>query len=397
MTRRIIGLFVFVVVAVGVAAAAYAGLNQAAGGGGPSEGEAPFPIPTDIPASAQLPVRAADIQVGADGKLFVPDRGDGCPLHETDRKTFGGREWVLLDNSSCGLAWEYAPDTGEVVPVAVITGDAPRTPIPSKFYAGPVPTTVPAAAQLPVEAGDFQAEPDGRLFVADRGDGCPLFEDGRGTFQGVEWVFVGNLWCEMGWRYAPSTGEVVSFVLIAPDTWGTPTPSDYAGPFARPVPTTLPPRKPRTSLAAPEAITLGDDGKYFRPDVGDGCVYWEVSRTVEEGQEWVLLQSPTCEPDISFAPATGECRGFFPTPAPVTLKPTPTPTPIIMGMPREDLPSPSEIQLGPDGKYFIPDRGDGCPWTEFVRNPSADGGVVVFFETECPNEDSWWGYNPNTG
>ena len=302
MRRKILGFLMLLVVAVGVAVGAYAGLDQAAGGGGPPEGQVPFPSPTPVPASAQLPVEAADIQVGPNGKLFVADRGDGCPLSEVMRKTFEGREWVLLGNPSCSLYWRCAPDTGEVAPVPVVTG-----------------------------ISESEAE-------------------------------------------------------SPPPYQGTP-------PIFPPLPTP----KPGAIAVPPAYYQLGPDGKYFRADAGDGCVYQEVSRYVDQGQEWVLLQSPTCA-DILFSPTTGEIRNLFPTPTlPVTAEPTPTATPLTTGVPRkDDIPSASEVKQDADGKYFIPDRGDGCPWTESVTNTSADGEITVFFETECP-ADFWWSYRPSTG
>jgi len=41
--------------------------------------------------------------------------------------------------------------------------------------------------------------------------------------------------------------------------------------------------------------------------------------------------------------------------------------------------SAAEIQLGEDGKYFIPDRGDGCLYTERGREPPMElsGGIVL--------------------
>lgn len=303
MRSRIMGFLTFAVVAAGVVVGAYAGVRYAAGGSSPPEGEPPFPIPTDVPASAQLPVEAADIQLGPDGNLFVPDRGDACVYEEAARVTFESQEWVMLSSPVCELGWAYAAASGEVRPVPLVT---PVAATPEPPYLGPTPTPAP---------------------------------------------------------------------------------------FPCPTP------KPGQSLAAPAAyIELGADGKYFRPDVGDGCVYQEASRFAEQGQEWVLLQSATCEPDMLFAPATGEVRALvppLPTPAP-PVTPEPSPTPPIKGVPRTDLPSPSEIQLGPDGKYYIPERGDGCPWAESGRFPQPDGTLKILLETECSPNLGFW-YFPETG
>jgi len=259
----------------------------------------------------------------------------------------------------------------------------------------PSPTPVPASAQLPVEATDIQVGPNGKLFVSDRGDGCPLREIMRKTFEGREWVLLGNSSCSLYWRYAPDTGEVAPVpVVTGVSESEAESPPQYQG--TPPIFPPLPTPKPGAMAVPPAYYKLGPDGKYFRADAGDGCVYQEVSRYVDQGQEWVLLQSPICA-DILFSPTTGDIRNLFPTPTlPVTPKPTTTPTPITSGVPRSEPPSPSEIKLGPDGKYFIPDRGDGCPWTENIRNTSADGEITVFFETECPT-NFWWGYDLSTG
>jgi hypothetical protein len=259
----------------------------------------------------------------------------------------------------------------------------------------PSPTPVPASAQLPVEAADIQVGPDGKLFVADRGDGCPLSEVMRKTFEGREWVLLGNPSCSLYWRYAPDTGEVAPVAVVrsvSESEAESPPPYQGTPPIFSPLPTP----KPGAIAVPPAYYQLDADGKYFRADAGDGCVYQEVSRYVDQGQEWVLLQSPTCA-DILFSPTTGDIRNLLSTPTlPVTPEPTPTPTPLTGGEPRRDIPPASEVKLGTDGKYFIPDRGDGCPWIESVRNTSADGEITVFFETECP-ADFWWDYNLSTG
>jgi hypothetical protein len=204
-----------------------------------------------------------------------------------------------------------------------------------------------------------------------------------------------------------------------------------------------------------EDIKLGDDGKYSRADAADGCgEYREVARIKDDTGEWVYLQSPTCEPDVLFSPATGEtryllpdfrlgpdgrflrvdignewcnfrevsrytedgllwirlesptyCRAailYAPTGAEQRMVPPPSPTPSatatppIKGVPRGDPPAPSEIKQGPDGKYFIPDRGDGCPWTESGRVVLLDGTVDISFRTECTANFSW-SFRPETG
>ena len=130
-------------VATAGAAAAYGGARYAAGGEAGPPGDQPiFPVPTEMPASAQLPVSADDIQRDAEGKLFIPDRGDGCEYEEYMRETFEGQEWVLIGDPGCELLWGYAPATGEVMAVPRVTGGPP----------GPAPLSVGATATPPAPA-----------------------------------------------------------------------------------------------------------------------------------------------------------------------------------------------------------------------------------------------------
>jgi len=77
------------------------------------------PVPLGCPDCAvkgghQLPVRAEDIQLGADGKYYVPDRGDGCTYREVDWGPLRSVGWVTLHDPDCEVWWEYLPATGEV-------------------------------------------------------------------------------------------------------------------------------------------------------------------------------------------------------------------------------------------------------------------------------------------
>jgi hypothetical protein len=309
-----------------------------------------------------------------------------------------------------------------------------------------------------VTVNDIQQGPDGKYFVLDRGDCCPFHEVMREDFGNGEWVLLGNSSCELYWRYSPVTREVAGVPVVMADEWppATPgaTPSGYAGPTLTPTmsPLAVTPKPGRSNGPWPEEIKLGDDGKYFRADTGDGCAYSEVSRIADVSGEWVYLQSPTCEPDVIFSPATGEMRLILPSfrlgpdgkflrldnvgcayheasrfteegylwirlespthcrdavlyaptrgvernERPPSPTPSPTATPPIPGVPRGDPPSPSEIKQGPDGKYFIPDRGDGCPWSESGRVTLLDGTVDISFGTECDANFSW-SFRPQTG
>jgi len=60
------------------------------------------------------------------------------------------------------------------------------------------------------------------------------------------------------------------------------------------------------------------------------------------------------------------------------------------------LPAVEQIQLGPDGKYFVADRGDGCTWVEYLRDTSPVIGLQVFLRTDCPTDFAIT-FRPETG
>jgi len=91
----------------------------------PSEGkESVTPAPLGCPdcavkATDQLRVEVKDIQLGADGKYFVPDRGDGCRYEEQWRlpsrfEQSKGLDEVLLWAPGCELIITFVPATGEI-------------------------------------------------------------------------------------------------------------------------------------------------------------------------------------------------------------------------------------------------------------------------------------------
>ncbi len=341
-----------VIAAVALAVLAYSGVRYAAGGG---KNQPLFPIPTPIPASAQLPVTAADIQQGADGKLFVPDRGDGCGFQEVMRKTVEGTEWVVLANSRCSVYWDYAPGTGAVVADPVMTPDKVATSTPPE-HAGPTPSPVPPGhfsieptPALAPQPDDARIAADGKYSIPDKGDGCTWRETGRDVIDGQQWVVLDSPQCAGQFWFAPGTGD--------------------------------------TRLDLHPTFGLGADGKYFRLDLGDGCDFREVSRFVEGGREWVRLQSATCSGEFLFAPLSFEVR---------TVVASPTPTPAVSAVPRIARPSGSEVKLDPDGKYYVPKGAEGCAWTESLRRVQADGTLKVVLGTEC-TPDLWLWYYPQTG
>jgi hypothetical protein len=62
----------------------------------------------------QLEVTAEDIQLGPDGKYYIPDRGDGCAYRETGRALFRGVEEVALWAPGCEEGRIYEAATGRV-------------------------------------------------------------------------------------------------------------------------------------------------------------------------------------------------------------------------------------------------------------------------------------------
>ena len=83
------------------------------------------PVPLGCPscpvkAPDQLKATTADIQLGEDGKYYIPDRGDGCAYFETGRiapmvvgelKIEGQ---VMLWAEGCEAGWSYEPATGRI-------------------------------------------------------------------------------------------------------------------------------------------------------------------------------------------------------------------------------------------------------------------------------------------
>lgn len=212
----------------------------------------------------------------------------------------------------------------------------PPTPTPSR----PVPTPRPPDA--PIEGAEpYQLKSDeaGKYYIPDRGDGCtwtqqlaltPL----KGGYSPIIVLFSD---CKADFYLAYYvTEQYIGNVRKAP--------------VYQPQP------------LAPFDIERHGDGKYYVPDRGDGCVYEEVARPTIQDQQWVMLRSSLCHHFLwRFSPATAE---LFP------MDPTWWPTPTA--------PSPSEVEVEPDGRYFIGDRGDGCTWVESSRRDT-----WVYFTTDC--------------
>jgi hypothetical protein len=323
----------------------------------------PFPIPTDVPASAQLPVEAADIQVGPDGKLFVPDRGDGCYYVEVWRAQLKGELWLGLQAPDCSetgdLVWEFAPGTGELRPVLILQELFWR-------WDGPLPKAVPPSF--------FQQRPDGTYFRPDAGDGCSYEEVARYAKDGKEWIVL----------QSPTCGPAL---LLALETWDERLLFAFRPPDLSPPPTPVTLRWPNPFPTA-EEVEIGPDGKYIIRGRGDGCDYDEQERTARpDGRLWILLRSPECSPLGLLIPGR---QGNLE----VMAIPTP-PVPPIPGVPIERSPDRQEIRQDSKGKYFVPDRGDRCVWTEQQRltlTPlHGEEHVVVFlYSEECQPDFYFW-------
>lgn len=277
-----------------------------------------------------------------------------------------------------------------------------QAPTPTPWHSSEPPTSqpcvigltpIPASEQLPVTVNDIQQGLDGKYFIPDRGDCCPFHEAMRHTVEGMEWVILGNPNCEVYWDFAPETGKVAEVPVMTPDELPTATTSAYQGPLPSPVPPGHFSTQPTPAIRPqPEDARLAADGKYAIPDKGDGCTWQEAAREIIDGRSWVVLESPQCTGQFWFAPATDDTRlDLHPTP-----RPTPTAAPPSPSVPRLDKPLPSEIQTGPDGKYYIADRGDGCPWTEWQRSAQTDGRTKVVLTTVCEDGIALW-YFPETG
>lgn len=71
-------------------------------------------VDCSVKGGQQLAVTAEDIQLGPDGKYYVPDRGDGCAYREAGRGEVLGVEHVSLWASGCEHGIGYEPATGRV-------------------------------------------------------------------------------------------------------------------------------------------------------------------------------------------------------------------------------------------------------------------------------------------
>jgi hypothetical protein len=71
-------------------------------------------VECEVKGGQALRVTAEDIQLGPDGKYYVPDRGDGCAYREVEWGPLRTEGWVTLHDPACEVFWTYLPATGEV-------------------------------------------------------------------------------------------------------------------------------------------------------------------------------------------------------------------------------------------------------------------------------------------
>jgi hypothetical protein len=139
--------------------------------------------------------------------------------------------------------------------------------------------------------------------------------------------------------------------------------------------------------------------------VGLGSFY--LVRAIEDTTpEQVTVESPTAtatplptntpEPAPTMIPPSPTAQAALPTMA------RPTPMPSIPRRASLELPDAGEIMMDANGRYFIPDRGDGCPWFEFARStfPSGKAGETwteVSLYTPCETRGIFFTYRLETG
>ncbi|MDP2950612.1 MAG: hypothetical protein Q8P22_13900 [Chloroflexota bacterium] len=336
-------------------------LEPTVGGTSPPGTEVPSPAPRSVSG-----VTLEGVQQTGDGRYYVPDRGDGCYYVEVWRAELEGELWVGLQAPDCSeagdLVWEFDPVTGEMRPV-LIRGEPPWG------QEGPLPLAVPPSF--------FQQRPDGTYFRADAGDGCSYEEVARYTRDGKERIVL----------QSPTCGPAL---LVALDTWDTRLLFAFRPPDLTPPPTPLALRWPNPFPTA-EEVEIGPDGKYIIRHRADGCDYDEDQgqqrTTTPDGRLWILLRSPECSPVGLLVPGRQ---------TDVEVMPIPTPPPaVIPGVPMEKRPDPQEIRQDSEGKYFVPDRGDRCVWTEQQRltlTPlrGEEHMVAFLYSEECQPDFYFW-------
>jgi len=297
-----------------------------------------------------------EVQLGPDGKYIIRGRGDGCDYDEGERSTRpeDGRLWILLRSPQCALV-------GLIVPG--LEGDLEVMPIPTP----PVPPTPGVAIERSPDRDEMRQDGEGRYFVPDRGDRCVWIEEQRLTLtplHGEEHVlvFLYSEECQPDFFfwYDPTEQRIFASERYVPE--GTPLPNPL---WPLPV--------------AVEDIQQDDAGEYFVAARADGCAYRELGRPVIDGKTWAMLSAPGCYILWRYAPATGELFAMDP-----------------LWWPIREMPSPSDFELDADGKYYLPDRGDGCPWREqnrflddFPNDEEHPQHLIINFTSDCGSGSSF--------
>lgn len=143
--------------------------------------------------------------------------------------------------------------------------------------------------------------------------------------------------------------------------------------------------------------------------VGLGSFYL-VRASQHTTPEQAIVESPTAtatplptdtpEPAPTAAPPSP--TAVPPSPTAEAAAPTALPTKIPLQA-RRDVPTVAEIMVDANGKYFIPDRGDGCPWFEFSRvvapvpGKTDESWTEVNLYTPCDSGGIFWPYRVETG
>jgi hypothetical protein len=327
--------------------------------------------PPDLSAPATPTLRwpnpfptVEEVQLGPDGKYMIRGRADGCDYDEGERSTRpeDGRLWILLLSPQCALV-------GLIVPG--LESDLEVMPIPTP----PVPPTPGVPIERSPSREEIRQDGESRYFVPDRGDRCVWLEEQRLTLtplHGKEHllVFLYSEECQPDFFfwYDLTDQRVFTWERYVPK--GTPLPDPL---WPLPV--------------AVEDIQQDEAGEYFVSARADGCVYSEQGRPVIDGKTWAMLSAPGCYILWRFAPATGELFAMDP-----------------LWWPIREMPSPSDFKLDSDGKYYLPDRGDGCPWREqnrfladFPNDKEHPQHLIVNIASDCGSGSSFYRYDVTSG
>ena len=303
---------------------------------------------------------AEDVQVGLEGKYIIRGRSDGCDYDEEQRSTRpeDGRLWVLLRSPECALVGLLVPGLQSDLEVIAM-------PTP------PVPPTLGVAIERNPSPEEIRQDSEARYFIPDRGDRCVWIEEQRLTLiplRGEEriLVFLYSEEChpDFFFWYDPTDQRIFAWERYVPEG-------------------EAPPESLWPSPIALEDIQQDEAGKYSVSARADGCAYSELGRPTIDGEMWVMLSAPGCYILWRYAPATSELFAMDP-----------------LWWPIREMPAPSDFKLDSDGKYYLPDRGDGCPWREqnrfldeFPNDEEHPQHLIVNIASDCGSGSSFYRYD----